>query len=157
MAVRKPPDFDLHPISFSQADASGFFRAMCYHVTDGDTADFLIDMGFYNYSYISLRFLGIDTPETRGTSGVERDLALAAMARVEELILDQPVLIRTYKERTSFGRFLGEIWFYSDEDFGEGVTPLIIPVEDGLNIQVIPLIQLMLVEGFDKSDLEEPA
>ncbi len=154
MSVRKPPDFDLHPISFSHADASGLFRAMCYRVIDGDTADFLIDLGFYNYTYISLRFLGIDTPETRGTSGAERELALAAMARVEELILDQPVLIRTYKESTSFGRFLGEIWFYSDEDFGESITPLIILLENDQHIQVIPLIQLMLIEGFDKRDME---
>ncbi len=155
MAVRKPPDFDLHPISFSQAMEIGLYRAMCYHVVDGDTADFLIDLGFFNYSYISLRFLGIDTPETRGTSGEERELALAAMSRVQELILNQPVLVRSFREQTSFGRFLGEIWFYSEDSFPDTINALIIDLEGSNPITAIPLIELMVAEGFDKSVLIE--
>jgi endonuclease YncB( thermonuclease family) len=111
---RKPPDFDTHPASFSSVSAAGFTRAVCYHVVDGDTADFLIDLGWYQYAYHALRFEGINTAETRGTRGAERALALAARARVEELLLNRPVIIQSHKQAATFGRFVAQIWFRFD-------------------------------------------
>lgn len=112
---RKPPDFDSHPASFGAAAAAGVSRGVCYHVVDGDTADFLIDLGWYHYSYHALRFEGINTPEMRGTRGVERQRAIAAHERVQALLLGRHVLIAAHKQAETFGRFVAEIWFESAE------------------------------------------
>lgn len=108
---RKPPDFDTHPASFGEATAAGLTRGVCYHVVDGDTADFLIDLGWYHYSYHALRFENINTAELRGTRGAERERAIAAYKRVESLLLDRHVLIAAHKQAETFGRFVAEIWF----------------------------------------------
>jgi endonuclease YncB( thermonuclease family) len=107
---RKPPDFESHPASFAGATAAGFTRAVCYHVVDGDTADFLIDLGWYHYAYHALRFEAVNTAELRGTRGAERQSAFAARDRVEALLLGRPVLIRAHKQTSTFGRFVAEIW-----------------------------------------------
>ncbi len=101
--MRKPPDLDSHPISYPDALNNGLFRAVCCYVVDGDTADFFIDLGFFNYAYESLRFYDIDTPELIGTRGEERERAIAAKLRVEDLILKQHVISRN-GERKSFFR-----------------------------------------------------
>ncbi|MEX2229761.1 MAG: thermonuclease family protein [Dehalococcoidia bacterium] len=107
---RKPPDFDNHPASYSAVTAAGLTRGVCYHVVDGDTADFLIDLGWYHYSYHALRFEGINTAELRGTRGAERDRAIAAHQRVQALLLGRPVLIQAHKQAETFGRFVAHIW-----------------------------------------------
>ena len=43
------------------------YRAKLIKCVDGDTADFLVDLGFKVFKEIRTRFLGVDTPE-RGTS-----------------------------------------------------------------------------------------
>lgn len=141
---RKPPDFEDHPASFSSVTAAGFTRAVCYHVVDGDTADFLIDLGWYHYAYHALRFEGIDTAETRGTRGAEHALALEAKARVEELLLGRPVLIQARKQAETFGRFVAQIWFRSD-----GAPPAIpgSAVLDGDATAWISINELLVHEG----------
>jgi endonuclease YncB( thermonuclease family) len=110
---RKPPCFQLHPATFVDARARGLVRACGYHVVDGDTADFLLDIGWYHYAYIPLRLSSVDAPETRGTTGEEREKALLAKDRFEELICDQPALVRSYRERRSFERFIADVWVTS--------------------------------------------
>jgi endonuclease YncB( thermonuclease family) len=107
---RKPPDFEIHPASYSVATAAGMTRALCYHVVDGDTADFMIDLGWYQYAYHALRFEGVNTAELRGTRGAERQRAIAARDRVEALLLGRHVLIQAHKQAETFGRFVAEIW-----------------------------------------------
>lgn len=112
---RKPPDFDSHPASYGEATAAGVTRAVCYHIVDGDTADFLIDLGWYHYAYHALRFEGINTAELRGTRGAEREHAIAASDRVRALLLGKHVLVEAHKQAETFGRFVAEIWFECPE------------------------------------------
>ena len=39
------------------------YRAKLVRCVDGDTADFLVDLGFKVFKEIRTRFLGVDTPE----------------------------------------------------------------------------------------------
>lgn len=112
---RKPPVFERHPARYTDAIENGVSRGFCHYVSDGDTADFLLDLGYYQYAYTSLRLLGIDTPELHGTTGQERKTAFQAKLRTEQLILNKPVLVRTYKDTTSFERFIAAVYFALDE------------------------------------------
>lgn len=111
---RKPSEFDHHPVPFLLAQESGYYRAHCRYVVDGDTADFLVDLGFFNYAYTTIRLAGIDTPEIRGVSDEEKARGLEAKDRVSGLILNQSVLLRS-KEGRSFGRFNGSIFIRSSD------------------------------------------
>ena len=108
--ARKPPVFQDHPTGFADARARALVRAYGYHVVDGDTADFLLDLGWYQYAYVPLRLKDVDAPETRGTTGAEREKALRAKARLAELVFEQAVLVRSYSERRSFERFIADLW-----------------------------------------------
>lgn len=85
-----------------------YFKAKCYEVIDGDTAKFMIDVGFDTYRDKRVRFLNIDTPE-RGQDNYKE-----ATDFVKERILNKEVIIRTYKS-DNFGRYLGEIWYYDEK------------------------------------------
>lgn len=78
-------------------------------VVDGDTADVLLDVGFGTYMRKRLRFLGIDTWETRGE---ERELGLVAKERLIE-ILDAADAIYVQTEmdaKGKYGRVLAWLW-----------------------------------------------
>lgn len=145
--ARKPPMFDGHPASFADVNAVGMVRAVCQYVSDGDTADFLLDLGWYQYAYVVLRIRGIDTPELRGTTGAELEAAQRAAARAEELILDQPVIIRSYKQRTTFGRFVADTYFESGA-LAEGESDETIEVAGHLWLS---LGQVLLDEGLARA------
>ncbi len=107
---RKPPEFADHPIRYASASAVGLVRAACCHVVDGDTADFLLDLGWYQYAYVALRFRGVNTAETRGTSGAEAKKAKQAKQWVEDRLVGTPVLVRGSKQKVSFQRFVADLW-----------------------------------------------
>jgi endonuclease YncB( thermonuclease family) len=113
--ARKPRHFVDFPVSYGDAQEVGVCRAVCEHVVDGDTADFFLDVGWYQHAYVPVRFRDIDTAEIRGTSGEVRELAMAAYRRTEELVLNQPVLVRSFKQKTTFERFVGDV-FFADRD-----------------------------------------
>lgn len=114
--ARSPAAFKQHPARYADASDHGLNRAVCRHVVDGDTADFFVDLGWLQYAYVTVRFYDVDTPELRGTRGAEREAARQARARVTELLLDQPVLLRSYRDKTTFGRFVASVWFASSDD-----------------------------------------
>lgn len=107
---RLPPVFNSHPVSYSDAVHLELTRAICQNVSDGDTVDCLLDLGWYHYAYVVLRLRGVDTPELVGTTGAMLATARRAAARTRDLALDQPVLVRSFKHRTSFGRFVADIY-----------------------------------------------
>ena len=113
--ARKPEEFNNHPASFPETT----YRAVCKHVVDGDTVDVMIDLGLNKYAYETVRIKDIDTPEIfRSKDADEKQAGMAARDRVKELILDQPVMITTYKDKASFGRFLADV-AYMDQETGE--------------------------------------
>jgi micrococcal nuclease len=84
------------------------YRAKITSVYDGDTCTALVDLGFRITFEIKIRLLGIDTPELRGE---EREMGLKSKARLEELVLNKDVIIKTDKDKTEkYGRWLAEIF-----------------------------------------------
>lgn len=110
MSGRKPIEFAAHPAGYGAAIGRGLFRAVVRHVVDGDTVDVMLDLGWYQYAYQSIRLAGIDTPELRGTSGSERARAIGARDRVGALVEGRPVLLRSHKQKTTFGRFVADVF-----------------------------------------------
>ena len=95
-------------------------RARLVRVVDGDTQIFDLDLGYACTARHSIRLLGVDCPEMfsgpedeRVRGRAARDFAVwwfeahaihAALA--EE---DWPFVVRSEKDTTTFGRYLGEI------------------------------------------------
>ena len=78
-------------------------------VIDGDTIDAMIDLGFDISVKKRIRFMGINTPESRTRDLEEKARGLAAKDRVKQL-LDGCKNITLYSHGVGkFGRCLGEI------------------------------------------------
>jgi len=100
------------------------YKAVCVSVRDGDSAWLEIDMGLRIYHKANCRLFGINTPELNSTDTVQREKAVAAKARLTELIAGKAMTIIS-KGFDKFGRSLVTIFI------------------DGNNIN-----QQMIVEGF---------
>lgn len=110
--MRVPAEFKDHPEPFP---ASVRRRAVCKHVTDGDTFWALVDFGENIYPLRSYRVRNIDTPELFSGPPEERLRGAAARDYAASLIADQPLRIRTYRDLQSFGRYVADVE-YADAD-----------------------------------------
>jgi micrococcal nuclease len=111
--AREPLEFSQHPSPF----LGGVFRAVCRHVVDGDTFDVLVDLGFNQYAYATIRLRGIDTPETRTRDAVEKARGFAARDRTRRLIEGMPVVLQTHPDPGTFGRYVAEVRFLQDGEW----------------------------------------
>lgn len=108
--MRKPAEFENHPAPYEMARSMGCFRAVCKNVTDGDTYDAFIDLGMGKYAYDTVRLHDLDTPEIfRPSNAAERAHGMAAKDRVADLILGKPILLKTYKDAETFGRYVADV------------------------------------------------
>lgn len=118
--MRRPSYFEHSPISFAEAKALHGYRAFCDRTQDGDTYDFIVDLGFYNIDYIAIRLLALDTPEiTRPKSEEERLRGLLAKAYAADLIDQQVVVLvperqRDGDEKSTFTRFVADVYYKRD-------------------------------------------
>lgn len=116
--MRKPPVFDKHPTSFEDARQFGYLRAHVPHVVDGDTFDVFVDLGLGKYAYEPLRLVGpggqdFDAPEIFHPSGKEElQHGFEARNRVAELIEERYVLVKTFRDRMTFGRYVANVLYY---------------------------------------------
>ena len=78
-------------------------------VIDGDTIDAKIDLGFDVSVKKRVRFMGINTPESRTRDLEEKKRGLAAKARVQELLDEATEIQLTSHGVGKFGRCLGEL------------------------------------------------
>ena len=88
-------------------------------VYDGDT--FKIDLPSQHPLFgddISVRVLGIDTPELRGTSDEVKALAYKAKNRTQELLSDAKTIELKNPQRDKYFRILAEVWI-DGESLGE--------------------------------------
>lgn len=109
---RKPAQFENHSTSYVKARELGCFRAVVTHVTDGDTLDVFVDLGLGKYAYETIRVLDVNTAEIfRPENDLEKAHGLAAKDFVESLLLGSPVLLRTYKDKETFGRYVAEVLY----------------------------------------------
>ena len=112
--MRKPAEFHAHWMPFPAAPE---YRAIIKHIVDGDTVDAYVDLGLYDYAYITVRVAGVDTPEVNSGTAEDKERGRTAKARTSELVLGRPVMLRTYKDTQTFGRFVADI-FYRGGDGG---------------------------------------
>ena len=96
------------------------YRAKLDRVVDGDTVDALIDVGFDIWVKKRIRFMGIDTWESRTRDLEEKKKGLAAKARVIELLEEtssKPGYFRIKSHGVGkYGRVLGELFIMDSEE-----------------------------------------
>ena len=95
------------------------YRAKLERVVDGDTVDALIDVGFDIWVKKRIRYMGIDTWESRTRDLDEKKKGLAAKARNKELLETVSAKAGYFRLKShglgKYGRVLGEL-FIQDED-----------------------------------------
>ena len=102
-------------------------------VVDGDTIDAKIDLGFDVSVKKRVRFLGVDTPESRTRDLEEKARGLAAKDRVRQLLEGSDTIQLISHGVGKYGRCLGE---------------LNIDVVDGKkNLTLVSVNQLLIKEG----------
>ena len=91
-------------------------------VYDGDTITKLqVDLGF-NMKYInSFRIIGIDTPELRTKSKIEKIKGYQARTMLRLLIGDKQLAIKSISKKGTgkYGRLLGELYIHDGVDLNE--------------------------------------
>ena len=97
------------------------YKINLLRVVDGDTIDAEIDLGFDIKVKKRIRFLGINTPESRTRNLEEKARGLAAKDRVKQLLEGcENINLRSHGVG-KFGRCLGEI-FLDRVDGSEKLT-----------------------------------
>jgi len=95
------------------------YRAKLDRVVDGDTVDALIDVGFDIWFKKRIRFVGIDTWESRTRDLEEKKKGKLAKARTKELLEKVSSKSGYFRLKShglgKYGRVLGEI-FIMDKD-----------------------------------------
>ena len=95
------------------------YRAKLDRVVDGDTVDAMIDVGFDIWVKKRIRYMGIDTWESRTRDLDEKKKGLAAKARNKELLLnvsEKPGYFRLKSHGVGkYGRVLGELFIQDAE------------------------------------------
>lgn len=116
--ARKPIEFMVER-SAAVTVPFGPYRAVVKFFVDGDTGDFLVDLGLNHYAYVTVRVAGINAAEIYGQKEPgELERGQAALAYAQEIApVGTPVVIETDKDKTSFGRYVAKITLPGGEDF----------------------------------------
>ena len=124
------------------------YRAKVIKVVDGDTADVDIDLGFdVVLKKQRIRFMGLDTPESRTSDPVEKVYGNMAKDFVKKfLVVGEYTTLKTFKDdRGKFGRVLGDFSVYdAEKDRYVDLTKLMIEKHLGV-----------VYHGQSKDDIEE--
>ena len=95
------------------------YRAKLDRVVDGDTIDAMIDVGFDIWVKKRIRYMGVDTWESRTRDLDEKKLGLAAKARNKELLEKVSAKSGYFRLKShgvgKYGRVLGEIFIQDVE------------------------------------------
>ena len=95
------------------------YRAKLDRVIDGDTVDALIDVGFDIWVKKRIRYMGIDTWESRTRDLDEKKKGLAAKARNKELLETVSAKAGYFRLKShgvgKYGRVLGELFIQDEE------------------------------------------
>jgi endonuclease YncB( thermonuclease family) len=145
--ARGLPGFVEHPAGFLDSMRVGLFRAQCVGVIDGDTFDVVLDLGFRQYALVTLRLLGVDTPELNSEVEETRIAARAARDRASELLLGQHILVRSYKDRQTFGRYVAEMWLVSESATGNAAGVEVLELGEDPTVVWRSVAGIVLAEG----------
>ena len=121
--------------------ASFEYNGTLVKVLDGDTIDCYIDLGFDLKIKKRIRYMGIDTWESRTRDLDEKKKGLAAKARNKELLEAGVFKIISYGTG-KFGRVLGEI-FVSPDAVGHEISEGVDRSSDGL----VSINDILIAEG----------
>ncbi len=125
----------------AQKPASFEYNGTLVRVLDGDTIDCYIDLGFDLKIKKRIRYMGIDTWESRTRDKEEKVKGLAAKARNKELL--EAGIFKIISFGTGkFGRVLGEI-FVGEEAVGGPVPEGVDRSSDGL----VSINDILIAEG----------
>ena len=95
------------------------YRAKLDRVVDGDTIDAMIDVGFNIWVKKRIRYMGVDTWESRTRDLAEKKKGLAAKARNKELLEKVSAKSGYFRLKShgvgKYGRVLGEIFIMDAE------------------------------------------
>jgi endonuclease YncB( thermonuclease family) len=124
--VRKPTQFQNWP-AMLEIDYGPYRAVVCLQV-DGDTYYCLLDVGANDYPFREIRLLGVDpvtrqprgmdTPETNRKASKAAGLAAAEFARTYLVPNGTPIVLATWKDPDSFGRYLGTMRLADGRDVG---------------------------------------
>lgn len=104
----KPSQFSNWPESLSVD--YGPYRAVIDRVVDGDTVYAFISLGMDQYTYESIRIMGIDAPELYRGDEAERAKGKAAKEYLESIAPPGTKChLCTDRDRQSFGRYSGTL------------------------------------------------
>lgn len=93
------------------------YKARIENVVDGDTMDVLVDCGFSIWVRHRIRISNYDAPESwRPKTEEERVQGNLAKAKATELLLNQDVTVRTYKEDV-YARYSADVIMGDGRDF----------------------------------------
>ena len=101
-------------------------------VVDGDTIDCWIDLGFKVKWKARVRYMGLDTWESRTRDLEEKAKGLVAKARNNELLEQGIFKLRSFGTG-KYGRVLGEV-FVSPDFVGEHITECIANPESKIDL-----------------------
>ena len=93
------------------------YNAKLDRVVDGDTCDALIDLGFNTFVKKCIRFVGVDTWESRTRNKEEKVKGLEAKAYTKDKLMnsdDGKFTLKSYGTG-KYGRVLGEIFIKGEE------------------------------------------
>lgn len=100
------------------------YRANLVRVVDGDSLIMRIDEGFYNETVQRLRLLGVHAPEL--FSGTNREMGATAKAdclgwfmQDDRVLPEWGFLVRTEKDRQTFGRFIATVYDLEGQSLNE--------------------------------------
>ena len=91
------------------------FTATAVRAVDGDTLRVMIDQGFYDYTIVDLRLLGMNAPEVVGE---EKVAGLASRDALWRFVEGKTLYVESYKGQRSFARWLADV--YVDDGTGTG-------------------------------------
>jgi micrococcal nuclease len=87
------------------------YTAKVKRIVDGDTIDAYIDLGFNVHVDKRIRFMGIDTPESRTRDLTEKRYGLGAKYRLTEMLESNGNVFTLQSHGTGkYGRVLGELF-----------------------------------------------
>ncbi len=124
------------------------YQAELIKVVDGDTIDCYIDLGFNIKIKKRVRYMGIDTWESRTRDLAEKEKGLAAKARNKELLESGVFKLKSFGTG-KFGRVLGEV-FVSPDYVGEHIVECIGNPDNKIDLSVdgwVSVNDILIEEG----------
>ena len=124
------------------------YQAELIKVVDGDTIDCYIDLGFNIKIKKRVRYMGIDTWESRTRDLAEKEKGLAAKARNKEILESGVFKLKSFGTG-KFGRVLGEV-FVSPDYVGEHIIECINSVDNDIDLSIdgwVSVNDILIEEG----------